>query len=78
MRIKIEKNVPLAGKAKYYDAILKMDGPVNGQPRDSFTFPQADFGNVRNFIMIIRKLHPKRKFKTMRISETERRIWRTR
>ena len=71
MEIKIEKDVPIP-QAKWYADVYGM------KKHDSFVFPIEKFGNIRNAVMKVKKVHQSRKFKTMRISETERRIWRTR
>ena len=69
MKVKIEKGIPIPER-KYYAELKGM------AKDDSFTFPEAEFGALRTAIMDLKKKHPMRKFKTIRISETSRRIWR--
>ena len=76
MEILIEKNVPIP-KGAWYGYLLRMAPPdKNGNPKDSFVFPAGEFGAVRRQVMNLRKKFPRWRFKTMRISETDRRIWR--
>lgn len=70
MPVKIEKGIPMPGR-KYYRDLIKM------VKHDSFTFPESEFSSLRGAIQEIKRKHRARKFKTIRISEAERRIWRT-
>lgn len=77
MEINIEKDVPIS-RGRWYKYLIRMGKPyADGEPRDSFVFLAKDFGSVRREIVKVKNKFPGWKFKTMRISETERRIWRT-
>lgn len=71
MQIKIERGIEIP-KRPFYDDLVKM------KLEDSFTFPESSYSNLRSCLQDIKKLYPHREFKTKSISETERRIWRTR
>jgi hypothetical protein len=77
MILKIEQGIPIPDKTKFYPKLLLMKAPgKDGKPKSSFVFLENHFSNLRTCLQKVRKHYPNRKFKTMRISETERRIWR--
>jgi len=71
MEIKIEQNVPIPNRA-FYDDLVKMIR------HDSFTFSESNYSNLRSSLQDVKKRFPNLRFRTIKISETERRIWRTR
>jgi hypothetical protein len=74
----IEKGIPMPQKAKFYPKLVQMEPPHrrSGQPKSSFVFQESEYSNLRTCIQKVRKHYPNRRFKTMQISATERRIWR--
>lgn len=70
MKVKMETGIPIPSR-RFYDDLIKMK-----RNKSSFVFPEAEFSNMRGAIQDVKKRYPSRKFKTISISETERRVWR--
>ena len=68
---KIEKKMPIPKRKFYADLIRLKKG-------DSFTFPDAEYNNLRSAVMYVKKRYSNRRFTNRIISATRRRIWRTR